>query len=42
MIAMIFVGIILDHLDMLNGWMLFWYIIGMIFSIAIDIGKNDL
>lgn len=30
MIAMIFIGIILNHLGMLKGWMLFWYIVGLI------------
>lgn len=33
MIAMIFIGIILHHLGMLSGWMLFWYIIGLLVSI---------
>lgn len=32
MIAMIFVGIILNHLGMLKGWMLFWYIVGLVCS----------
>lgn len=32
MIAMIFIGIILNHLGLLKGWCLFWYIIGFIFS----------
>ena len=32
MIAMIFIGIILDSMGMLKGWMLFWYIIAFIIS----------
>lgn len=35
MIPMIFIGIILSHLGMLNGWCLFWYIVGFIVNINI-------
>lgn len=37
MIAMIFIGVILSHLGMLKGWCLFWYIIGLLCSVGIDI-----
>ena len=37
MIAMIFIGVILNHLGILKGWYLFWYILGMCCSIGIDI-----
>lgn len=40
MIAMIFIGIILAHLGMLKGWCLFWYIIGLLCSINIEVSKN--
>ena len=40
MIAMIFIGIILNKLGLLHGWMLFWYIVGFIFSVNIKI-SND-
>ena len=29
---LIFIGIILNHLGLLNGWMLFWYIIAWLFK----------
>ena len=35
MIAMIFIGVILNHLGMLKGWCLFWYIIGMLCNVSI-------
>ena len=35
MIPMIFIGIILNHLGILKGWMLFWYIVGLV-CCAID------
>lgn len=41
MISMIFIGIILNHLGLLKGWMLFWYIVGLILSIAENININD-
>lgn len=40
MIAMIFIGIILYHLGMLKGWCLFWYIVGMIIKVSINVNTN--
>lgn len=36
MMALIFIGIILNHLGMLNGWMLFWYIVAWILKVLGD------
>lgn len=33
MIPMIFIGIILNHLGMLKGWLLFWYIVCIILKV---------
>ena len=40
MIAMIFIGVILNHLEMLKGWCLVWYLIGLLCSVLIDIGED--
>lgn len=36
MIPMIFIGIILNHLDMLHGWCLFWYIVCFILQVLAE------
>lgn len=34
MIEMIFIGVILNHLGILKGWCLFWYITGFILKVV--------
>lgn len=36
MIPMIFIGIILNHLGLLHGLMLFWYIIGFVSEVTVS------
>ena len=40
MISMIFIGVILSHLGMLKGGCLFGYIVGMLYSVIIDVNIN--
>lgn len=37
MIAMIFIGIILNYLGLLHGWCLFWYIFGFVLTVGIKV-----
>lgn len=39
MLALIFIGIILDHLGLLNGWMLFLYIAALVVNALFNLLK---
>jgi hypothetical protein len=39
MIPLIFIGIILNHLGLLKGWLLFWYIVSIVFKILVAINE---
>lgn len=37
MISLVFIGFILNEIGILKGWVLFWYILGVIVQILKDI-----
>lgn len=39
MIGLIFIGIIMNYLGILQGWLLFWYVIGLIITFGIKFIK---